>query len=85
MNTGRYSDNVGLVAEWFQSDRQEIHEHDAGEWAIGEKRLKILSELAGNERAGTKAIDAAARDLGIQRTQCSELLKRYWRCPTDRG
>ena len=49
------------------------------------KRLKILSELAGNLRAGTKAIDAAARDLEIQRIQCYELLKRYWRCPTDRG
>ena len=43
----------------------ELHEHDDQQWAVGEKRLKILSELAANERAGTKAIVSAARDLGI--------------------
>jgi hypothetical protein len=37
---------------------------DDQQWTVGKKRLKILSELAENERAGTKAIVAGARDLG---------------------
>lgn len=63
-------------------DRQELHEHDADQWAVGERRLRILSELAENERAGAKAVVAAARDLGIHRSQCYELLRRYRRTPT---
>jgi len=63
-------------------DRLELHSHDDQQWAIGEKRLKILSELAANVRADAKAITAAAWELGIRRSQCYELLRRYRKSPT---
>jgi DNA-binding MarR family transcriptional regulator len=56
------------------SNPLELHEHDDQQLAVGEKRLKILYELAENGRAGTKAVDAVARDLEIHRSTVSDLM-----------
>ena len=56
--------------------RPELHEPDDGTWATGERRLEVLGPLAKAERTSAAAVDAAARELGIERAQCYRLLRR---------
>ena len=60
----------------------EIHEPDDRSWSLGEERRRVLAELAADERTSTMAVIDAARDLGIQRTQCYALLRRFRQEPT---
>jgi putative transposase len=60
----------------------EIHEPVQELWALGQDRLRVLSELAA-ERLLTRAlISAAARDLNVSRSRCYELLRRFRASPT---
>lgn len=56
--------------------RPELHEPDDRTWATGERRLEVLGPLARAERTSTAAVDAAARELGIERAHCYRLLRR---------
>lgn len=60
----------------------EPHEPDDETWALGEERLRVLMELAACGRLTAAAMEAAARDLGIGRSRCHELLRRCRRSPT---
>jgi len=62
--------------------RLELHEPDDLTWAAGERRFQVLGPLATSERATIGAVDAAARELGIERAQCYRLLRRLRADPT---
>ena len=55
---------------------------DAKTWAIGQRRLEVLGPLVRSERRTAGAVDAAARELGIERAQCYRLLRRLRAEPT---
>jgi len=55
---------------------------DPETWALGEERPKILTELAMSQRTTRAAVIAAAQELGIHRSQCYELLRRFRHSPT---
>ena len=60
----------------------EPHQPDDETWALGEERLRVLVELAACGRLTAATMEAAARDLGIGRSRCYELLRRCRRSPT---
>ena len=62
--------------------RLEAHEPDDLSWATGERRFQILEPLARSERTTADIVDAAARELGIERAQCYRLLRRLRADPT---
>ena len=62
--------------------RLEAHEPDDLSWATGERRFQVLEPLARSERTTADIVDAAARELGIERAQCYRLLRRLRADPT---
>lgn len=56
--------------------RIEIHGPNDVVWATGEHRLRVLTPLARTGRSTAGEVDAAARELGIERAQCYRLLRR---------
>jgi putative transposase len=62
--------------------RVELHEPDEETWIAGEGRFKVLSNLAAESQVTCSMIEDAARELGLQRSQCYELLRRYKSSPT---
>jgi putative transposase len=55
----------------------DLNEYDAGVWALGERRRKIMAALAAGARTDKQLIEAAASELGISRAYCYRLLRRY--------
>jgi len=62
--------------------RIEILGPDSRTWSVGEERLRVLRPLAAAEQTTAVAVDAAARELGIQRAHCYRLLRRLRADPT---
>ena len=56
--------------------RIDIHGPNDVVWATGEHRLRVLTPLARTDRSTAGEVDAAARELGIERAQCYRLLRR---------
>ena len=55
---------------------------DGRTWSVGEERYRVLQPLAAAEQTTAVAVDAAARELGIQRAHCYRLLRRLRADPT---
>ena len=56
--------------------RLEIQDPDDATWERGELRLRVLSPLLAEPRTTNAAVEAAARQLGIERSQCYRLLRK---------